>query len=191
MSTPHETDDTALRLALRGLRREIAPGRDLWPGIAARLPAQAAATPPPTRLPPHRRGWPWPLALAASLALALGLAWQLRPGTSPAPMPTDSPQRLAAQAASPAASPRVAPAGAYAALPPEAAQLTRHYEAALAEIRLPQVPASWQPGMQALDRSAEQIRQALREQPDSRLLLERLRQTYARRIALTRRALYA
>lgn len=187
MSNPHETDDTALRLALRGLRREIEPGRDLWPGIAARLPAQAAATPPPTRLPPHRRGWQWPLALAASLALALGLAWQLRPG---APVGPGSPQS-ATQAAPPAASTAAVAADTHATLPPEAALLTRHYEAALGEIGLHQVPASWQPGMQALDRSAEQIRQALREQPDSRLLLERLRQTYARRIALARRALYA
>lgn len=187
MSNPHETDDTALRLALSGLRREIAPGRDLWPGIAARLPAQAAATPLPTRLPPYRRGWQWPLALAASLALALGLAWQLRPGVTAGPGSPPS----AAQAAPPAALAAAAPTDPHATLSSEAALLTRQYEAALAEIGLHQVPASWQPGMQALDHSAELIRQALREQPDSRLLLERLRQTYARRIALARRALYA
>ncbi|WP_240126684.1 hypothetical protein [Thermomonas alba] len=186
MSNPHETDDIALRLALRGLRREIDPGRDLWPEIAARLQAQGA-TPPPTRLRSHRRGWQWPLALAASLALALGLAWQLRPGVT---VGSGSPQS-ATQAPMPAASTIAVAADTHAALPPEAALLTRHYEAALAEIGLRQVPVSWQPGMQALDRSAEQIRQALREQPDSRLLLERLRQTYARRIALARRALYA
>lgn len=191
MSNAHDTDDTALRLALRGLRREIAPGRDLWPEIAARLPAQAAAA-PPTRLPPRRRGWPWPLALAASLVLAVGLVWQLRPETTPVRPETARPQ-LAAQTSAPpvATSAATGTADAHATLPPEAALLTWHYEAALGEIGLHQVPASWQPGLQALDRSAEQVRQALREQPDSRLLLERLRETYLRRLALTRRALYA
>ncbi|HEU0154200.1 MAG TPA: hypothetical protein VFQ84_12740 [Arenimonas sp.] len=59
-----------LRWRLRQLPNEIEPPRDLWPGIAARLPAQA-----PRR--PHRR-WLGGLSLAASLALGLGLAWQLR-----------------------------------------------------------------------------------------------------------------
>ena len=37
----HDTTplDASLRLQLRGLRRELAPERDLWPGIAARIAA--------------------------------------------------------------------------------------------------------------------------------------------------------
>jgi hypothetical protein len=39
-----------------------------------------------------------------------------------------------------------------------------------------------------LDRSAAQIRGALAKDPDARFLLERLRHTYAMRLALTQRA---
>ena len=73
--------EAELRLALRGLRRDIEPARDLWPDIAARigaLPRQGASR----RRPP----WLLSLATAASLAAALGLAWQLRapPASAPA-----------------------------------------------------------------------------------------------------------
>jgi len=73
--------ETELRWQLRQLPRELDPPRDLWPGIAARLPPQA----------PRRGLRPWlgGLALAASVSLAVGLAWQLRAPTS-AP---DNPQR--------------------------------------------------------------------------------------------------
>lgn len=62
--------ETELRWQLRQLPHELDPPRDLWPGIAARLPPQA----------PRRRINPWlgGLALAASLSLGVGLAWQLR-----------------------------------------------------------------------------------------------------------------
>jgi hypothetical protein len=62
--------ETELRWQLRQLPHELDPPRDLWPGIAARLPAQR----------PRRRVAPWlgGLALAASVSLAIGLAWQLR-----------------------------------------------------------------------------------------------------------------
>lgn len=152
--------DAELQMALRGLRHEVAPEHDLWPAIAERLAAQSQ---PASR--PRRIGM---LALAASMLLALGLAWQLRPME----------MVMDAQHA------------AFSMQQDEATLLTLHYQAALREMDLREVPANWQPGMQALDRSAAQIRQALHEQPDSRLLLERLRQTYARRIALSRRALY-
>jgi len=39
-----------------------------------------------------------------------------------------------------------------------------------------------------LDRSAAQIRSALAKDPDARFLLDRLRHTYAMRLALTQRA---
>jgi hypothetical protein len=68
--------ETDLRWQLRQLPREIDPPRDLWPGIAARLPA-----PRPRRRP---GAWLAGLALAASLSLGVGLAWQLRAPT-PAP----------------------------------------------------------------------------------------------------------
>jgi hypothetical protein len=73
----------------------------------------------------------------------------------------------------------------------EAEILTVQYQAALREMDPQSVPAGWQPGLEALDRSAAEIREALQRNPDSRLLLQRLRDTYTRRLALSRRALYA
>ena len=46
IETPNTFEsDASLRMALRGLPREIEPANDLWPGIAARIqaaPARAA-----------------------------------------------------------------------------------------------------------------------------------------------------
>lgn len=157
--------DAQLRLALRALQREVAPARDLWPGIASRLAAQ------PARPVSGWRTWPW--ALAASLLLMLGLAGQ--PGPHHArPVAVPSP-----------------PDAAVAALPPQAQLLTRHYQAALRELEPHAAPANWQPGLQALDQGAQQVREALRKNPDSPLLLGQLRQIYARKLALSRRALFA
>ena len=69
--------------------------------------------------------------------------------------------------------------------------LTVQYQAALRELDVQPAPANWQPGLEALDRSAAEIRSALQQNPDSRVLLERLRETSTRRLALSRRALYA
>lgn len=61
--------ENELRWALSQLPRDIEPPRDLWPGIAARLPAVR----PPRRKP----RWLVGLAMAASLCLAVGIAWHL------------------------------------------------------------------------------------------------------------------
>jgi hypothetical protein len=63
----NESTTDGLEARLRRLPQEIAPERDLWPGIAARIRADA-------------RGSRWvPVALAASVALAavaVALVWQ-------------------------------------------------------------------------------------------------------------------
>ena len=164
----HDSGDAALRLALRGLRQDRDPGRDLWPGIEARIHALPQASAPVS--PPRR--WAWPLAMAASMLLSAGGAWQMRPAEAP----------MAARQADV----RVAAT----LVQREAGTLTVQYQAALRELDVQPAPASWQPGLEALDRSAAEIRSALQQNPDSRLLLERLRETYTRRLALSRRALY-
>jgi hypothetical protein len=117
--------------------------------------------PAPRRLGP---GLGLGLALAASLCLALGLAWWARP-QAPA-------------------------AGLQAGLmQSEARALDREYEAALAQLAAAPVPGPVEPGLVALDQSAAEIRAALDQDPESRLLLEQLRRTYARRLALTQRAM--
>lgn len=170
--------EAELRLALRGLRQDADPGTDLWPGIAARiavLPRQASAAPPRRTL-----RWLWPLATAASLLVAVGVTWKMQPATL-------STEGSGAQIETTAAG-----AGRQAPLVQREAEiLTVQYNAALRELDPQAVPAGWQPGLEALDRSAIEIRGALQRDPDSRLLLERLRDTYTRRLALSRRALYA
>ena len=165
----HDGGDAALRLALRGLRQDRDPGRDLWPGIEARIHALPQASVPVS--PPRR--WAWPLAMAASMLLSAGLAWQMRPAEAPA------------------AAPAAGQAVATTLVQREATTLTVQYQAALRELEFQPASANWQPGLEALDRSAAEIRSALQQNPDSRLLLERLRETYTRRLALSRRALYA
>ena len=165
----HDSGDAALRLALRGLRQDRDPGRDLWPDIEARIHALPQASAPVTA----NRRWAWPLAMAASMLLSAGVAWQMRPAEAP----------MAARQADV----RVAAT----LVQREAGTLTVQYQAALRELDVQPAPASWQPGLEALDRSAAEIRSALQQNPDSRLLLERLRATYTRRLALSRRALYS
>ena len=168
--------DAEMRMALRGLRRDIEPGHDLWPGIAARLQPLPQQSRPVTHT--SRPGWPWPLAMVASLLLAVGLAWQIKPAE-----PVRAVVPLIAQAA---------PADQGETLVQrEADNMTVHYESALREMELAPLPAGWQAGLDALDRSAIEIRTALQHDPNSRLLLERLRVTYTRRLVLARRALYA
>lgn len=167
MNQQGDMGEAELRMVLRGLRREMEPGHDLWPGIAARLQVQ----PQKVTLRRHQR---WPLAWAAAVLLVLGVAWQGNAPQTVQPAPAN-PLRVATGAP----------------LPKEAETLTVHYQAARRELDVHPAPASWQVGLAALDHSADQILVALRQNPDSPLLLEQLRQIYARRIALSRRALFA
>ena len=151
--------ETELRWQLRQLPSEIDPPRDLWPGIAARLPAQA----------PRRRLKPWlgGLALAASLSLAVGIAWQMR---TPAAPPANPQAELVQR---------------------EAEAIVREYQAALARFEGAPVPEPLAPALDTLDRSAQDIRSALADDPQATFLLGKLRRTYARRLELTQRALGA
>jgi len=154
--------DANLRLQLRGLRRDIEPARDLWPGIVARI----AQAPVRTRRPPVQRYAPW--ALAASLVLAVGVAWKMQPPPPPAGTPSAEARLLAG----------------------EADAMTREYDAALREVQASRPGAAAAvaaAALQELDRSALQIRGALDQDPGARYLLERLRHTYTLRLELTRR----
>ena len=156
-----EHDDERIRWALRGLRRDQAPQRDLWPQVATRI---AAHSNQPQRARSTRFA---PFALAASLLLAIGIGWQLWPA-------------------------RPAPVAGPGLVRTEARAMTREYAAALQEIQVSSAqPESASvaelPALRELDRSAAQIRTALRRDPDARFLLDRLRHTYTLRLALTQR----
>lgn len=158
-----------LRLRLRGLRRESPPARDLWPDIAARLPAspQMPATGASGRGRPRALS---ALALAAVLVLALGAGWRLSIDQAPGAAP--------------------APAGTASAPPPflrEADAMTREYEGALREITASRPLAGEHPELRQLDASAAEVRQALSQSPDARFLLHRLQRIYGHRLDLTRR----
>jgi len=159
-STEHDFPD-ALRWSLRGLRREAQPEHDLWSSIAQRIaatPQVAMAAPAPA----WRRFAP--LAMAASLALAVGLVWQLRPD-------------IATTTAAPSAQ----------LISAEADAMTREYQAALQEFARSAPATTDTTALHELDRSAAQIRTAMARDPDARFLLDRLQDTYARRLALTQR----
>ena len=164
-----DANDTALpeelRRSLQSMRHEVAPERDLWSGIATRIgPARTAS--PPRLSGSHRNRRPRRLlrfATAASFAVVLVVAWKL----VPQPAPTSNHQ-----------------AGL---MLHEAKAMTREYQAAWRTLdaqRHPDVDAT---ALQQLDRSAAEVRAALRQDPDARFLFNRLQSVYARRLDLSRR----
>lgn len=162
---PPDADDElpeALRFQLRALRRDEAPARELWPDLAARIGTARMAT------APARRRWAMPVALAATLAIALGAAGLWRGVMLPTP-----------EAASATLVQR------------EAAGMAKQYDAAFSEVATASSTPDLQPAFDELDRNASLILDALAHDPDSRLLLEQLRRTYAHRLALAQRAAYS
>ena len=157
-------DQDALRWQLQGLRRDVSPGADLWPGIAARIastPQQAEVAPPQVN---RRRFAPW--AMAASVLLAVGFIWQLSPDPN--------------QGAAPQADPLIRK---------QAVSMTFEYEKALARMGQTQNGPEMHAALGDLDRSAQMILTAIDDNPEARFLLDQLRRTYARRLQLTQRTL--
>lgn len=199
----------ALRDGLRALRTDDAPPTDLWAGIAARLTRTAHdaganandaadtidatrgaarsdaasdamhrhridAQPPASARPAAaggrrarratRRAWTLPVAIAASIAFALAVGWQL--------------QRPAADGAAGPAAPLIAH---------EANALTREYRAAFAAVDTRPLPSTEARTIAQLDRTAADVRAALKQAPESRLLLTQLKRIYARRLDLSQR----
>lgn len=154
-----------LRRQLRELRTDAEPALDLWPAIEARLPASQ----------PTRRGFRWlPLALVASLAVAALVAHQAMGPT-----------------ADPAAGRAPSLAGGSESLPRAASALDIEYRAALASLSPVPLPPELRDTALLLDDSALELREALRQQPDSVFLLDQLRRTYALRLQLGRPASFS
>lgn len=160
----------ALRGQLAALRQDVAPRRDLWPAIAARL-AQAPAHVPARRAARSRAAAPrLPYALAASLLVAAVVGWQLLPRPA-----IDSTAGVAARDA-----PLLRTADAMA----------REYEGALRELDAARATGVTAPAAAAraeLDRSAQEVRSALEHAPDAVFLVRRLQRIHAQRLALARR----
>lgn len=127
-------------------------------------PGIAARLDAPRPRVPHRRAYAW-LAAAAAVVMAFGIGWQLRPL---AHAPTAAGASLVQQ---------------------EAAAMTRDYDAAMRRMQASAPAANHDPVLHELDRSASLIRDALQRDPHARFLLQRLRHTYEKRLALTQREL--
>jgi len=117
----------------------------------------------PTRTP---RRWLGGFAIAASVLLAAGLFW--RGAGSGAPMEAES--------------------AAATIVASESRAITLEYQAALRQFDGAPIAAQMNQSLSTLDRSVIAIQRAISEDPDSIFLLEQLRKTYSRRLALTQRA---
>ena len=181
---PHDADPR-LDAHLHALPREIEPGRDLWPGVAARLePRAAAAT-------SRRRGWAWQaaagllLVAGSSLLTATWLDRARGPGTMAAHPVTTTAPAPAADAEDVAAMPAAFGPGTRLDADYVAArrQLTSVLEARMS--RLPDsTRAKLAMNLAELRRAAEEINVALAEQPGDPLLQELLLKTYQDELAV-------
>lgn len=110
----------------------------------------------------RRSGWRAPLAFALAASLALVAVFALRFASPDAVVPPRNDLVLR-----------------------EADAISREYGAVFDQ--LGPLPAPLQPAADELERSARDIRVALREQPDATYLLTRLRSTYEQRLRLGQR----
>jgi hypothetical protein len=167
-----------VRWQLRGLRRDVPPQRELWPGIAGRIAAESARSASAAVASPgarNSRRFAW-LAVAASITLAIGVGWQLRPSA-----PAGSSSAGGAQSARGSGDPTAT------LMLREANAMTWEYKAALREIDVRDASPADAGALRQLDRSAALVRRALAQDPDAHFLLDRLQKLYARRLALTQR----
>ena len=164
------------------LPRAVAPGRDLWPGIARRVERE--------------RSWSWasggwsPVLLAAAATVAIGLAAVFWAGEGPAArvrtveIPTPTPEaRLAA--------------GSSSLADPVLAAAERDYEAAANALlealqqrraRLqPEDLASVEANLDVIDRALAEVRQALARSPESPELGRMLVSTHRKKVEVLSR----
>jgi hypothetical protein len=173
MDTPESTE---LQQRLRALRSERSPTRELWPGIAAQLPARPALAPscasvPASALrarPRYRRRGRLLSALAACASLVLVVVLGLPQGPASAP-PSPLDQLLVR----------------------EAAALDRQYAAAYAQFERGPMPPALQPGLVALSAEAARVHAALLESPQQQRLFDELKRLHERRLQLLMRSIEA
>lgn len=173
MSDDEPLDSPELRRVGR-LPGRVAPARDLWPAIAARIAAGAAVESGASARPGRTGAWPGAAAALAAIVamLAIGL-WIARKD--------DAAPRIAQSRGVPASLPAPAALPVGFDLDPAYARERETQLARVAE-RLERLPPESQQRVAAslatLRRSIEDIRQALGTDPGNALLQELLLNTY-------------
>lgn len=157
--TPHMNPQEELTDALRWQLRTLRRDESPQRDLWPAIAARLQVQRVTQAMRPNRR-WLASVAAAASLVLAIGAVGLWQRSTS---APADT------------------------LVQREADGMARQYQAALQEFAPRQAPAPLQPTLDELDRDVALIRDALAHDPDSRLLLEQLRRTYAHRLALAQR----
>jgi anti-sigma factor RsiW len=175
--TECRAEERALRALLAhaaALPREMAPGRDLWAGIGARLDEAR---------PSWRRGWVgWGAGLAAAAGVALALSTALR---GPGPV------------GRPGTGPSLAPAALRSDDPVASAE--REYARAAAELmsaleqqrdRLPpETLASVEKDLRSIDAALSEVRRALATDPANPGLNHLLTSTHQRKVEVLQQVL--
>jgi hypothetical protein len=164
-------DELELRRALRDMRREREPRRELWPGIAA-----AIATGGTARGTARRPAW-LPLAMAASIVAALVLLWPATVDQRPGEIVAEAP-----------AEPSPAPGIEARALLRQADSMSVEFRVVLAQLADAPLPPELRAIARELRDSEQLLREALRQQPESRYLLGQLRRNYEQQLRLSQLA---
>jgi hypothetical protein len=173
--------------SLRELPQDIAPARDLWPGIAARINEIQAAAPSVTGanpIPPRRSGarlrWLAAAAMVASVAVGVWIGRSLLPGTA---LPgASAPGQVAALQGGGDASPgRPGALDAMYESDPryrrERAALMRSLQSQLAALP-PATRTKVMASLATIERAKQDLEQALGRDPGNALLQELLVNTY-------------
>lgn len=183
---------------LADLRRVVAraralestgPSTDLWPGIATRIGAAAAAGPAVRAIGMRRFAFSLPQLLAAGIALMVlsgGSVWLLRPASGPAAAPT-----IASSAVAPAESGLGAPASWQRRAAPGYDAAVADLERVLAEGRGRLDTATvrvLEQNLHVIDQALEQARRAVAADSANAYLNSHLAETMRRKLDLLRQA---
>ncbi len=178
--------DAAARLDARlgALPLEVAPGRDLWPGIAARIEERVQPAAATTR----RATWPWQVAAAVVLVAGSSLLTASLLDRSVLVQQSAVPAVPASANAAPDAAVAIPAAfGPAGQLDPEYVA-TRGQLTQLLNQRIAALPTSARAKLEfnlgELRRAADEINAALAEQPGDPLLEELLLKTYQDELAV-------
>jgi hypothetical protein len=188
----------ALQRAADDLPREVAPARDAWPAIRARI--EAARVVPmgaPTAPPRHRTATRWRIAAAAAVLVVGSSAATVLVMRGGANAPATATASSGDASAAPASNPSVALPGSGGTARPVALNIWADYDAASADLervlqaRRSRLSAATvqavEESLRTIDRAIGEARAALEKDPASRDLMDLLDSVYRQKLDLLRR----